>query len=427
MLPKLAPAVPTETIIGFSEQGRPLMVQVLPSAPSATLKVLLLAGQHGDEPLPRQALEAFIESQADHPSLELAVLSTLNPDGVAANQRENACGLDLNRDHALLRSAEVRALHGFVRRWRPHVVIDLHTYPTRRQHLVRQGLVHAHDVFLDVPTHPNAPRALATSFLREMLPTLNTRGMLAGRYTLVTPSDRVRHSTPDIRDARNALSLRYGCFTVLLEARTPETSRQRPRVLSAVRRTLALTLRWLERHSDVLRLPAAFPERVVISTRYKVSDRALTLAFAHPDTGTVRPVTLPGPYSPELEPTGTVTPARAYAVPRTAKRLLEVLRRHGFNLVAAEDTNYTVERYTVETFRPSARTERAPKALELSLEMMSTSLADCFLAFVDAENARALAIFLEPASKYALHRFVELLPLRPGTVYPVLRVREPRL
>lgn len=421
MPPEAATPALTETIIGFSEQDRPLTVYFPLPAPSATLKVLLLAGQHGDELLPQQVLGEFVESHSKHRGLELAVLPTLNPDGVAQKRRENAHGLDLNRDHALLQSAEVRALHGFVRTWRPQVVVDLHTYPTRRQHLVKQGLVHAHDVFLDVPTHPNAPHALPRAFLDEMLPALNAKGMLAGRYTLITPSGRVRHSTPDVRDARNALSLRYNCFSLLLEARTPETSRQRYRVLDAVRRTLALTLRWLERRSNALRLPVTLPEQVVIRTRYKTSPNPLTLPFAYPETADVRPVTLPGTYTPQLEPTGTVTLPRAYAVPRTSK-LIEVLSRHGIALFSADCANYQVGRYTVESLRPSTRSERAPKALELSHETVSTLLAAYLLAFINAENALALATFLEPASKYGLHRFARLMPLRPQTVYPVLRV-----
>lgn len=116
-------------------------------------------------------------------------------------------------------------------------------------------------------------------------------------------------------------------------------------------------------------------------------------------------------------------PPRAYALPRTADRLLEVLRHHGITLAAAQNASYPVERYIVETLRPSVRSERAPKTLALRVERISTSLADYCLAVVDAENARALTTFLEPASKYALHRFATLLSLRPGTVYPVLRVR----
>lgn len=421
MPPETATTAPTETIIGFSEQGRPLTVHFLPPTLSVTLKVLLLAGQHGDEPLPRQILDEFVGSHPNHPGLELAVLPTLNPDGVEENRRENAHGLDLNRDHALLQSAEVRALHSFVRTWRPQVVIDLHTYPPRRQHLVKQNLVYAHDVFLDVPTHPNAPHALSQAFLHEVLPALNAKGVLAGRYTLINPSGRVRHSTPDVRDARNALSLSYNCFSLLLEARTPETPHQCTRVLDAVRRTLTHTLRWLGYHSNALRLPVALPEQVVIKTRYKASPHPLTLPFAYPDTPDVRLVTLPGVYTPQLQPTQTVTPPRAYAVPRTSSQLLEVLRCHGVTLSVA-DSSYQVACYTVETLRHSARPERAPKVLELSLETLSTSLADYLLVFVDAVNARALATFLEPASKYALHRFAGLVPLHPQTVYPVLRV-----
>ena len=41
--------------------------------------------------------------------------------------RENAKGLDLNRDYMKLDSAEARALVGLMNRWDPHVAVDLHT------------------------------------------------------------------------------------------------------------------------------------------------------------------------------------------------------------------------------------------------------------------------------------------------------------
>jgi hypothetical protein len=41
--------------------------------------------------------------------------------------RENAKGLDLNRDHMKLDSAEARAFVGLLNRWDPHVSLDLHT------------------------------------------------------------------------------------------------------------------------------------------------------------------------------------------------------------------------------------------------------------------------------------------------------------
>ena len=41
--------------------------------------------------------------------------------------RENAKGLDLNRDYMKLESAEARALVGLIKAWDPHVLVDLHT------------------------------------------------------------------------------------------------------------------------------------------------------------------------------------------------------------------------------------------------------------------------------------------------------------
>ena len=41
--------------------------------------------------------------------------------------RENAKGLDLNRDYMKLDSAEARALVGLMNKWDPHVLVDLHT------------------------------------------------------------------------------------------------------------------------------------------------------------------------------------------------------------------------------------------------------------------------------------------------------------
>lgn len=46
-------------------------------------------------------------------------------DGVGT--RENAKGLDLNRDYIKLESAEARALVGLINKWDPHVLVDLHT------------------------------------------------------------------------------------------------------------------------------------------------------------------------------------------------------------------------------------------------------------------------------------------------------------
>jgi hypothetical protein len=70
--------------------------------------VYLSAGMHGDEPAGPPAMLALLRSGfLDRSSWMLCPV--LNPTGLAAGTRENAEGIDLNRDYLTLRSGEARA------------------------------------------------------------------------------------------------------------------------------------------------------------------------------------------------------------------------------------------------------------------------------------------------------------------------------
>ena len=73
--------------------------------------------------------------------------------------RENAKGLDLNRDYMKLESAEARALVGLMNRWDPHVLVDLHT---------TNGSYHANHLTYSPILSPNAdPRLI--DFTRDTM------------------------------------------------------------------------------------------------------------------------------------------------------------------------------------------------------------------------------------------------------------------
>jgi hypothetical protein len=72
-------------------------------------RIYLSSGIHGDEPAPPLALLAMLESGAFDARATWFICPLLNPSGFTHSVRENADGVDLNRDYKDLRSAEIRA------------------------------------------------------------------------------------------------------------------------------------------------------------------------------------------------------------------------------------------------------------------------------------------------------------------------------
>src|SRR5439155_1279494 len=125
-------------------------------------------------------------------------------------------------------------------------------------------------------------------------------------------------------------------------------------------------------------------------------------------------VALPGPFTPQLEARWRVNLPRAYAVPRTLHALLEVLGRHGFALETSARNRIGIERYWIEGLKPPKRPNGSPRKLSLRVDAEDRPLNDYVLVPVTTDSGAALAVFLEPASKYGLARFPEMsLPLTP--------------
>jgi len=126
-------------VIGHSVQGRPI-VATLNGDPAAPLQMLVVGSIHGNETAGMRVTRQLLARPAPR-NAALRIVPTLNPDGVAANTRGNAHGVDLNRNFAYdwtpltggeyagphaLSEPESRAAARLIRATEPDVTIWFH-------------------------------------------------------------------------------------------------------------------------------------------------------------------------------------------------------------------------------------------------------------------------------------------------------------
>ena len=89
------PAVVEVRTIGHSVKGRPIRAWRL--GEPGKRPVVLVSTMHGNEPHTRRILESLRDGRAIQ-GIDLWVVPTYNPDGLASGSRRNARGVDLNRN-----------------------------------------------------------------------------------------------------------------------------------------------------------------------------------------------------------------------------------------------------------------------------------------------------------------------------------------
>lgn len=106
--------------------GVPLLA-LTKRTPGPRARIYLSAGIHGDEPAPPLALLDLIERGVFDQRAGWFLCPLLNPAGFLRRTRENAEGLDLNRDYKLLRSLEIQAHARWLER-QPNFDITFHLH-----------------------------------------------------------------------------------------------------------------------------------------------------------------------------------------------------------------------------------------------------------------------------------------------------------
>ena len=226
--------------LGSSQAGVPLealhftrstAADLLPAANPARPTVLLIGQQHGDEPAGAEALIVIAQELAHgrlQPLLEridVLIVVRANPDGAALGQRLTASGIDMNRDHLLLRTPEAQALAQLAREYQPIVVADAHEFAALGRLVGKYGAAPRADLLLQYAMVANLPafvtRASEEWFRRPVLQSLKAEG-LATEWYHTTSSDladpRVSMGGVQPDTGRNVSGLR-NAVSLLIETR----------------------------------------------------------------------------------------------------------------------------------------------------------------------------------------------------------------
>jgi hypothetical protein len=113
--------------------------------------------------------------------IDVVILPRANPDGAAVDRRTSAGGIDVNRDHLLLRTPEAQAVAQLVREFNPVVVVDAHEFSVLGRYIEKFGAVQRFDALVQYAMTANLPEFVTKAseewFRKPMLQALSAQGL----------------------------------------------------------------------------------------------------------------------------------------------------------------------------------------------------------------------------------------------------------
>jgi hypothetical protein len=354
-------------------------------------------------------------------------------------RRANGQGLDLNRDYVKMEAPETRGAAELLRRWDPHVFVDLHT---------TNGSYHGYALTYSPGLNPNATPP--NSFVRErLLPILRRR--MAQRHGRATfPYGNFRNQHPDslvqgweTYDARprfgsNWIGLR-GRMAVLSEAYSNDDFRTRvASTYDFVRELLSLVA---EERATVIAMasaPPRLPDSVAVRSVLGSPVRQPVIAeITEPAgdgnggyarrrrSGIYRTIEMPV-YDHFVAARREAIP-ESYLIPERLSRVVGLLRRHGITVERMRGSvSAPLETFTVDSLvRDPLFEGHRPVRLEGRWREGKASAAGDWYRVRTAQALGVLAAYLlEPASEDGVVTWNLLdAELSPGRPYPILRSR----
>jgi hypothetical protein len=210
-------------VIGKSVKGKNLYAMMFSSSHfgknKSKIKVLFFAQQHGDEQSGKEGAlllaQELLKSENKYlfDKIDFVLIPQVNPDGSEVNERLNANGADLNRNHLILTEPETRTLHNLFNRYLFEVTMDVHEYFPYGEEWKSYGYRKNTDVMVGSTTNLNVSKGIRelsdNNYLPFIFKYLNDRVFSSFVYCPGGPPEvaYIRHSTFDINDGRQSLGI----------------------------------------------------------------------------------------------------------------------------------------------------------------------------------------------------------------------------
>ncbi|MGL4672396.1 M14 family zinc carboxypeptidase [Cetobacterium sp.] len=198
--------------------------------------VLIIAEQHGDEPMSGDVAIATINRVAKGDlnylldKINIVFMPRVNPDGAKRFTRVSGERKDINADHLALNTIEATSVSSVYDLFKPEVFIDLHEYISDKDSysgVAKDDVVPYYDILTLYPTNENYPvdlRKYTKSMIDIMKDSLKKNGFSSDYYynPFEKPKDgkpfTIYRATSDLTLARNMYGVK-GSLAVLIELR----------------------------------------------------------------------------------------------------------------------------------------------------------------------------------------------------------------
>lgn len=458
--------------IGQSGEGRSLPLMIVSDPPVASaaqakasgkLVVFLFGNIHAGEVDGKEALPILVRdlvAGAGDPILRrlvLLVAPIYNADGnerVARDNRpgqvgpeegmgirENAVGLDLNRDYMKLDAPETRALIRLLNDWDPALVIDTHT---------TNGSHHRYLLTYDGPKNPAGDQALIRFSREKLFPEVGgavekatgARSYFYGNFE----SDHTRWTSfPAVpRFGTTYFGLRNR-LSILTEAYSYAPFKAR---VVVTRDFCLAALRFVDAHRDEVRALVddarartvaaglACDDLVAIRSKARaLPDKVVIPGFVERTEGgrqvaTAEPKDYPCDVEIDFAPTVEVRRPFAYLVPPKSARAIEILKAHGIKVETLDEAaELTVEVTEIGKFTRSRRTYEGHEPIDVTgilTNPKGRTIPAGTVVVRTAQPLGSLAVYLlEAFSDDGLVTWNAFDDALLGGEYPVLRLLRP--